>query len=541
MLATLLVQLVYWLRISPELLPDAPRYIHIAQAILDFDYQHALHFHYPPLFPACIALLLPWIDSPQTACRVAELIITMLTVLPIYILARQVFGRSTAEIAALIFPFKFFYLPLGGHAEPLLLLLLFSALGSGLYSIRIKSAKHALLTGLLFGLGSLAKPEAQAYFMLWFAIFMALLVYTRYPLRSMAKLGLACWAGYLLILSPYLGAYYKESGRFTLNPKTPSLLMLHNEPDWAQVSYGLRRDELGLYTNRQRIVALGDRTGPPINLVEYIADNRKRLALTYIDRLGFTITKVIPTYLEILTPPYALIAGLLILIGLIRPGWTKTQAWSALYLMSFGLVTLLTVPLFRPEMRFFSCWIPLLVILLARGADQVNTYVIKLLRRNSAANTKNGFTAIVQAVLVLLIVTPDLYALSRLPRQIKFHQMVEDRQVVADWLAANLSAGRNFMSSGTYMPLWYLAGLEPEDDIVLPLAALDQVLEYATQEDVEYIVLSENDVFRRHINLVALLDDGYSQQDLKLAHKWKSPHGREYVIYRFEPGVSTIP
>jgi hypothetical protein len=44
-------------------------------------------------------------------------------------------------------------------------------------------------------------------------------------------------------------------------------------------------------------------------------------------------------------------------------------------LLAGGALPLLTVPLFQPDPRFFSSWVPLLVIMLALGLEKSKTAI----------------------------------------------------------------------------------------------------------------------------------------------------------------------
>jgi 4-amino-4-deoxy-L-arabinose transferase-like glycosyltransferase len=524
MAACLMVQWIYGHRVNPSLLPDAPRYLFIAESMARGDWRHALHFHYPPLFPAWISLFLPFFRSAETAGRVAEAAIAALTVPAVFFLARLCFNRAAAWCAALLFPFKFFTLYLGVHAEPPLNFLIFSALALGIAGLRERRTGWLFLAGLAFGLGFLAKSEAQAFFLAWWGMGFLFLAISRHPARKTAKMLAVAVAGYLLIVSPYLAAYARQTGRFSLNPKLHSLFILHNEPDWAD-KYRLRRDERGYYTIRQRVEE-GDRLPPAESLSAYFWRNRARIVPVYFDRQRFSLTQIVPAYFASLLPWLGgWLAAALLLAGIGAPG--PGRGMPRLLLLGFAIVPLLTVPWFWPDMRFFSSLIPLLVILLAGGMEamvRLPFALVKLWRG------RIGLAKGIALALALGLIVPDLTALARYPREQDFWNMVEDRKLIADWLKAHVPAGQSFMSSGTYMPYWYLAGWPPEADVVLPLTSLDQTLEYARQENCACLVVSSSDL-NTYLSLRPLLSPDFTHPRLKYAFSTPPLHGVVYYIY----------
>ena len=141
-----------------------------------------------------------------------------------------------------------------------------------------------------------------------------------------------------------------------------------------------------------------------------------------------------------------------------------------------------------------------------------------------------GLAKGIALALALGLIVPDLTALARYPREQDFWNMVEDRKLIADWLKAHVPAGQSFMSSGTYMPYWYLAGWPPEADVVLPLTSLDQTLEYARQENCACLVVSGSDL-NTYRSLRPLLSPDFTHPRLKYAFSTPPLHGVVYYIY----------
>lgn len=536
MCATLAVQLIYWHRVDPTMTADVPRYLFIARSLLDLDFKHALHFHYQPLFPAFISMFIPFFQTGESASRAACIAAAMLTVIPVYFIAQKVFNRNVALIILLIWPFKFFRSPLTSDAQTFFNLLLYAGIYTGLLAIMSRRFKHVVITAFIFGLASLAKIEAQAFAFLWFGILILSLVFRGFSGRKSLALFLAGMACYIAIISPYLLAYYRATGRFSLNPKSAPLVFGHNEPDWNHAWYSLREDEQGKYTLFQRVIAEGDRQPLEMSSAGYIYSNRSRLFPIYFDRLLFTFKSIIPAYLWFLMPGSGLLGGLLILAGLIRPGWTRDDMWKELYLACFAFAAILSVPMFLPNMRFFSPLTPVIMLFAARGIEQISLRIQGVTRFFS----RKLYVSVPEAVIIVFIaaacIAPDILFLYRLPRETEYTYFREDREIPAEWIRENLSPGRKIkiMSNWREIPFWHLLGTYPEDDICLPLAGLDDVLSYAQQENVEYIILESGHMPKRYPELAPLLTPKFFHPALERVYYRRSPHGHLYAIYRIK-------
>lgn len=535
MAATAAVQLVYWSRVNPVSRADSAHYVFMARSFLALDFPHAIHYHFQPLFPLLIAVFLPWTKSPETAIRIAVLAAFMLTAVPVYILSHRAFNQRVATVSALLMPFLYFRLPVTGSAEALLNLLFYAALAVGIFALGSKRPRLIFLTGIVFGLDGLAKIESQAFFVFWSMILAAHLVAIRYPWRRALLLFFLCWLGYLLALSPYLVSYYRDTGKISVNPKVAPLFFGHNEPDWSQACYSLRHDASGFYTLDQRAMGEGDHNPADISLFSYLASNFTRLVPVYASRLVFTVKSMVPAYLWFLTPGSALLGGLVILLGLLRPGWTRAQFWNELYVMSFLVLIIFIVPLFIPQERFFMPLVPGLTIFFARGLEQLSERSSSLLRRVRGEKAAVRARLPVLAVLMILAVVINMSFLFRLPRETEYYKYEQDRQVAADWIKTHLTPGRKIMSSWMDVAFWYLIGLNPEDDVFIPLAPPDDLIAYARQENVEFLILESGDFLKRYKNMAPMLDSNFTHPGLKRVYDRVSPNGIYFVIYRIEP------
>ena len=119
-----------------------------------------------PFYPALIALVHPLTaassaDSWRIAAQVVSSIASILTLIPIFLLARRLFDDATAAMTTLLF--VLLPLPAGiGHdtlSDSLALLAFASAMAFGESALRSRRLGAAIGCGIAAGLGYLARPE----------------------------------------------------------------------------------------------------------------------------------------------------------------------------------------------------------------------------------------------------------------------------------------------------------------------------------------------------------------------------------------------
>ncbi len=531
-----------WAMLDPAFHEDFIRYFYMAESFLDLDWDHALQYHYPPLFSiylAAFALFAENSDQAETAGRLACLVLALLAAFPVYFLSLKVYNRTVAIMAAVMVTIKFsqpFYSPLQCDAEALLILLVYAALIVGLYALERESPLLSAAAGALFGLATLAKMEGQAFSFFWFFLLLVHLVWKKVAWRKSLAMAAVWWVFYVGVQTPYLGAYYRDTGVVSLNPKIGILYFSHNARDWYKDAYGLRKDDKGLYTNFQRVVAEGDHNPARVSAGGYFLDNIGNMIRMYVSRVGETFKDVVPEYLKALMPAGALLGGLVALAGFFRRDWTRDQARREAYLVSFGLMTLFSVPLFNPWSRYFAPMIPIWVMLFARGLERLSLLGGVILDKKLSPTSAGRARLALVAGLLFLSVLPDFILPFKMEPDRRYREIAEDRKVVARWLGRHLTPGKKIMSRWSVAPFWYLIGGHPEMDVFVPANDLAGVVAYARQEDVQFLIIEGGDFLARNPDLVPLFSSSFKSPDLVMADVIKGPNKKDYVIYLVRPG-----
>ncbi len=200
LLVALVLRLAFVLYLDPERIyfSDTIDYHDAAQSLLRGE-GFGAGYQRPPLYPLYLAGILAVFPGNLVAVRVADVLLGCLTVLLVYRLGREIWGREVGLIAAAIAAVHPYLVTLGGLLYPESL---FAALlaGSVWILLRGSSPLAAAAAGLLAGAGALAKASGLALLpaaVLWLLVFGVGSRGAR--LRSAA----AFVAGALLLVAPW--------------------------------------------------------------------------------------------------------------------------------------------------------------------------------------------------------------------------------------------------------------------------------------------------------------------------------------------------
>jgi len=273
----------------------------------------------PPLFFYTLALFFKLLGPSETVARLPNLIASISGIAIVYAMARQLYGRRVATLAALFLalsPFDILFAPTA-FTDPLMVAL---ALGSCLAAL---NGQH-LAAGLLAGLAALTKPTAV--FFLPLLGFLAVIKFAREGRKP--QLGQACVraaSGLAAVVA--LGAVWDRA----LRPTSPSVL------DAGSVHYG------GL-----KLVPLAQ---VPPRLGEWLGQLQYLTASPLLD--AFFLVGVLALLLSGLWQRAR------------RPGWAYDLGLAGFALLFMAAHTLLS---FSAWDRYLLGLAPILAILLARIA-----------------------------------------------------------------------------------------------------------------------------------------------------------------------------
>lgn len=337
---------------------DTTRFITMAYAIQVRDLDMFMEIKYHPLYPLLIYLFHALTPSWIVAAQAAAIVMSILTIIPLYYFARDMFGDRPAIMTAFLFAIHPYAVRFGvdGLSESTYIFCLISSLYVGYRSFVSERALNRMT--LLFAAGSLAalayltRPEG-----LGVAIVLGITIWVyrlsknniRFGKRVTASI-LLC-GGVCLFTIPYMYAMKEYTGQWQLTLKKPLSAFVpgplksyfHSEPSSAS--------DHAMPPDRPKRSRADEKTIPEKFIVPAI--NMGQTCINTFHPLLF----------------------LFFLIGLYRTPWRKlVKEQRLLIMMTIGLTSLYLYILYKLSMGFYiskrHC-LPLVILMLpfcARGA-----------------------------------------------------------------------------------------------------------------------------------------------------------------------------
>ena len=476
--------------------------------------------HYAPLSSIAAGLLYPVTHDMKLNSDICFVVFGTLALLPLYGLARRLFGARTAAVAtafACVFPPLTASVPFWGTMlEPLYMLLIYSAMYAVWRAWEGQSPVPYLAAGVLFGLAYLTKPEAIVYFGWMFA----LLVLANIGRRSLAKhhvlVGIAGGIlAFALVLSPYLAFLYKHTGRIMLSGKLGVTYV---------AGQGAVDHDPGLY---DRALAQLDEAGEEI--IWFSPDRFKYNVWEYIkaDPRAFVLRvwKNVNTLESMLFNRRVFSYYFLCLVALAWFGsaWDRRRAIKECFLLASALPVFVFLP-FHIELRYFAPLLPLLLLWLARGIGTLAEWLGQTWA--GVASDARQSSALSRGSYVLLGTLVLLYFLALQPRVVSqgLAGMGTTRRDVGLWLRENSAADAMIMSRDTEVPFYAERRWSATPNEEYPIFAA-----YIRKRGADYLVIDEREAQVIRPQLSHLLDETTPPEGLRHVYTARDDKGKTVV------------
>ena len=476
-----------------------------------------------PLFSVLAGLLWFGLNDLELAGLLISVLAGALAVFPVYLLADKLFERSTALLASLmtaVFP-VFIY----GATEvriASLYALLFLWIGVSLYGNSGNPGwGRGLLAGSAVSLGYLARPEALLFLPL--GMILPLLRAGKGWRRRFKKIvysALGMVLAFAVISFPYWHFLHRHLDRWTLSGRAPFTFMGYFAPD-------LQKSNFDSYVYPERIrrewEAGGGMTG---FLREKGGEMTKRLLrnLATIPTIGRS-----PEFKRMKIPPplINLVAGLILvsLIALIaakflKHRWKFEDTFLLLLATPLLLYLLLTDFMMSEKLRYLYPYYAVFIIILCRfltvGTERI-------------AGGKGGLSALLaRAPAGLLLAGMALISIFIIPR--KLLMVPYEYKLLGRWMKENLSGVEESAVMSQRLGVPFYAGAR---HLLTYPGSYEEVLNYARQDQADYLVVDEWSTPRQRPALKFLLDPARIPPGIEKI-KTVRFQGRTTVLYKFK-------
>lgn len=471
---------------------------------------------FPPLYPYLIAAVMVITDNAESAARWVSTIAGTLLVLPVFWLARRIYGRWEAWAAS--FLTAFYPLMLAAStatfSEMLFTLFIFSAVVAAWWGGESGRTRFWAASGFLFGLGHLVKPQGIHLMAAVIMAAMVLLPGARTSVRKACASLLCMLIPFILTVSPYVAFLYQHTGKVVLDGK-------------SSINYLISRRVGSGMSFREAAFGL-DKEGNPAGILP----DHSRLA----GRYGFremisTLPELLRNVARNIRPlvkKSVLIVFSPLVVALVAIGWTA-EPWNQfrlrcelflLWTVAFLIGMILALAVME---RYFPPVAPFVLIWTARGLRSVVEWFARTLR-NLGIRGEHALARAFSWILVALTICSGagLFMAGTVYSESK----VLEARLAGMWLLTHAPPPRRIMAG--HSPIAYYAHGEY---FLTPYAPAESLLKYARRHRVEYLVIDERYLDDRP-QIASWIDPSRAPRELDLLHVVDPVPGAKLVIYK---------
>lgn len=500
---------------------DEANYLILARAFAQGNWQAALHPYWSPMFSVCIALFSFVFSDFALSARMVSLVAGVLVLLPVYFFAKEVFNHKIAIISAAllaVFPPIAFY-STSAWSESTYMAFSVFGIYFGWKTVKKKSVLQGFVTGILFGLAYLTKPEGIGYFAVYLAILLILLV-----VRPKRRKHFGSWAlipfyilGFVLMSAPYVLFLHQSTGQWTLSSK-----VLANQ----QFEANYYTDEAYDFNSLN-----SDNTQMPMDMIfhegNFLELVHKQQQPTQSIGLGLLVKKYSKNLFQLLKKDipalFGVILGILAVLGLFGKGWSKQAVPINGYLLSYVIFFwLCVVPLFHINDRYLLSGFVLCFVWMGKGVVLWFEWMTDVLKKLNSPKVQHYYKS-----LAIVFVASMIFLLGYLPETAKI--VARDRGTDYFWAEAPelKKAGLWIRSQEKSSPVimsynkavdYYSGCSDIKLSVSFPSNPIDRIVKYAINKNVDYIVVSQR-YLTAFPNLAPFFQDEELPSDLILVYE----------------------
>lgn len=474
--------------------------------------------HFPPLFPIVLGLLHAVGFEWEAVTRAAFVIFGCATIIPVYLLARSIYSRRIGRLAALMVALLPAYTSgiLFGQTmgEPLFLFLLVIGIYGAHWASREQGIRFYVLSGSMFCLAYLARPEAILYAFVTFVFLTGYLLF-RMPLKPRAA-GLrllAYWGAFLLLAAPYVIYLHGVTGEWTLTTKdttsytTTRALVTHDGDKFQADTWGLTENgEIKYFTHEPGPGLFALLAGPYRHRV--VSDVRTNLASLISSVRKSKLFGYVLLFLSIL--------------GLLGSPWRRNRTWSELYNLLLLLPTTVFLLFFIADRLLYPALIPL-ILWAAAGTDHI-LHWIESTDLPGVLDVRGG-RKVLQGLFIAVV---SAYLINRGWFFFSMQRAEQDEVWEASvWLRENTPEHAVVMSTGPEVA--FHAGRRW---LPVPYASLSDLVAYARSHNADYICIRGRYLAVRLQQRVELFYNAKDHEGLELVRKSGWTPKNSFVVYR---------
>lgn len=524
---------LYFFRFHPAVEGDGVHYAELARNIVRGSLWQGFYAYRASLYQIMVAATA--LMFKQDVVRSGQFVSALwgsLLVIPVYLFARSIGGRSVAVVAACLTVIHQTLITFSAtlYTESSYLFFLWS----GLYCAWIVLSKgrihYAAGAGTLLGVAALVRVEGNTYFVLVLAI----------------ALALALWPGGASSRKPHIIAVILLALTFLAVVGSASTLMWMRTGESPFSSKAVTNLVLGEDVGDYSATRLAQRT---LSLSPGSSDFTFSQEVANTSLLGFVASH--PTEMlgriyrnlgkldrEVLIPvlrPSDFSGAMawffaLAVLGLFGMPWTRKNAGLHLFLAAVVLFGIASTSLFFFHPRLILPWLPAFIVWASQGTKNLICWYRKSWGSSVTCFASIRFlrghrVAVLRATVVLAALVLLLNNVRTAPYYV--HPLDLAYKESGLWMKVNLPPSRTLMADNPFVPFYY----DTRAYVLFPYASWPDTLSYARAHTVQYVLVTESGMSAAQFPQGQLLFSEKPPEELELLKEFRVADGDRIRLF----------
>jgi len=502
---------------------------------------HVLHPYWSPFYPLAVALFGKIVPDFELAGRLVSVLFGVLLIVPVYFFAVKHFSKKAAWFCSLLIAFfpMLVESSVSALTEALYIFAAITGVILGYIAIQKKSIGLAALTGALFCLAYLTRPEGIGFLIVFTGLTACVAVYQAIKNHEFRfiLIFLSGIVSFIIIGSPYLYYLHGVTGRWTVSSKGAANMQ---GSITAMENKGKKLNPWLLLND--------DNTQLPDDDIYHTGEFLKRYHQTGDDGASGSVVKITPILIAkkfvrnfsvVITTGISQVLGVPILIlmvlGIFGKPWDNERLWRELYLLSYIIFFwFLLIPMFHITERYMLQMVPIVLIWSGVGIERFLEWLQQTLLSFKIFWNKRLLSAL---KIIMVLIFAGSFVLTGLTRMAikktnspeKWVEPFEQKQAGL-WLKEHCNETPIIMA-WSHAISFYAGNYNIKETVTIPQNDLDRVLAYARNRGAKYLALNEKNK-EDFPTINYLMDESQAPANLKLIYKDDSIPGLKTLIYK---------
>ena len=534
---------VFFLRFEYAVGWDEVNYLKLGASGAIHGLNHVLHSYWSPLYPLFVAMFGKFISNYELAGRLVSIFFGTILIAPIYLFAEKYLSKKVAWYSSLLIAFfpMLIESSVSALTESLYIFLAITGVLLGFLAIQKKSILFAAVTGGLFSLAYLTRPEGFGFLIVFIGLTIMVLIYQALKNREYRLIFIFVSAviSFLIISSPYLFYLRNVTGEWTLSSKGTtnmqgSITAMENKG--KKLNPWLLLNEDNTHLPDDEIYHTGEflKIYQQNSKTDDVTDDQNTVQIT----LFLIVKKYLRNFFQVVTTGIGQVLGVPILLlaglGLFGNAWTRERTLRELYLLGYVVFFWFAlIPMFHITERYMLQIVPIVLIWSGLGIEKLCEWFQQTILNFQKSWNRQLVSALKTLLVLVLVGSFIVPGLARMALKNPFltEKWVEpiEQKKAGSWLKTHCDETPIIMA-WNHAISFYAGNYNIKQTVSIPQNELDRALTYARNRGAKFLALNEKN--REDFPTIDyLLDESQAPPDLKLIYKDDSMVGLKTLIY----------